>query len=191
MARRLSAVSALLALSLSSCAFGTGDGIAWIPGHWCDEGTAKAAASADWSKAKTVSLKIRKKDYDTISLPVPDEDRTYTTERYHRAFHVNTDMFEPKIVRLQQGQAYILRVTNTDKVSHSIAGKDFFMTLGIAKVSNAGQESKRRCIAAVTIASGASADIHFIAGKKGIYEIEDNAVAFLPGLGDAAFVMVE
>lgn len=188
------AIASAMAFSLSACALGSGDGVAWRPSHWCDSGGAKMVKLADWPNAKTIHLKFNSQKYDTISLPIPDENRNYTTDRYHRligGFEVRTDQLEPRFSKIDRGEPYILKVKNTDKVPRTLYGYDFFKEMAVAKVINAGKTVKKKCVLAVTIPGQQSAEIHFVAAKSGNYELEDNAVTLMPGLGSAAFISIQ
>jgi hypothetical protein len=167
-------VAGALAVSLSACALGTGDGVAWRPDSWCLANTAKILKQADWSKAQTINLKFMKKF---------DADLGY--------LKVYTDVFEPQFLAIKKGNPYILKVENTDSDFHSLSGYDFFADMAIAKIVNAGVKSDLTCISAVTIPEKKSAEIHFVAAKSGQYELEDNAFLLMPGLGSVAFITIK
>ncbi len=172
---RQTGITLAAVLFLSACSTDVVDGVTGRPfAHWCDTEAAKIVKAADWSQAKTVNLKFINREPDSgISLTV------------------RTDVFEPQMTTLVKDRPYILKITNTDDISRAIYASGFFSDIAIAKVVNAGKESKSKCIFSITVPSKNSAEVHFVASKSGLYEIENNPLLIMPGLGPVAFITIK
>lgn len=74
--------------------------------------------------------------------------------------------FNPAQIDLVHGQSYVLRVTNTGSKAHDLSAKDFFGTVSVAPADAAEVKD-----GAVELAPGESADVAFVAGAPGSYEM--------------------
>ncbi|HEX4197732.1 MAG TPA: cupredoxin domain-containing protein [Caulobacteraceae bacterium] len=74
--------------------------------------------------------------------------------------------FSPDEIDLVHGQAYVLRVTNTGSKAHDLSAKAFFRTVSVAPDDAAEVRD-----GAVELAPGESADVAFVAGAPGRYEM--------------------
>lgn len=74
--------------------------------------------------------------------------------------------FDPAIVTLRQGRAYVLRLENTSSGGHDFAAKEFF---GAARI----QEGDRAKAAGgkIRLDGGKSVEIHLIAPGAGTYKV--------------------
>ena len=147
-------------LFLAACATGTGftfatDTLNQINfGYTFEESRACAAAAAektkgiDWAKARRVAIRIDRED------------------------------FTPSSFSLELGRPYVLRFTNADDRLHTFHSKEFFNAVAVSGFTFAGRETAAKCVAAINIAAGESAEIRLVALTKGRYTWSDNPMFF-------------
>ncbi len=98
--------------------------------------------AADWDAAKTFEIRIRQNE------------------------------FRPAIIRLIQGEPYIMFVENRDDISHMLVAEDFFKTVAIRKIISQKLEISRINLIALHLHPGEMKEIHFIPARDGWFDFE-------------------
>jgi len=98
--------------------------------------------AADWSEAKTFDIRIRQNE------------------------------FRPAIIRLLQGEPYIMLIENRDDVNHFLLAEDFFKTVAIRKILSKKTEITGVNLIGVYLDPGEIKEIHFIPVRDGWFDFE-------------------
>ena len=112
------------------------------------ENGAEVVAAADWSKAETVSIRIRQSEFD------------------------------PMLVNLKKDQPYVLRFENADKVEHSFLAVEFFETIAPKQLTPGEEVTPDSVLVSISIPAEESRELHFVPTVDGRYEFEDGSPGF-------------
>ena len=98
--------------------------------------------AADWEAAKTVEIRIRQNE------------------------------FSPTIIRLRQGEPYIMLVENRDDITHMLVAEEFFKTVAIHKILSQTLEISKVNLIGLHLNPGEIKEIHFIPARDGWFDFE-------------------
>ena len=98
--------------------------------------------AADWGAAKTFELRIRQNE------------------------------FRPAIIRLTQGEPYIMLVENRDDITHMLVAEDFFKTVAIRKILSQTLEISGINLIGLHLDPGEIKEVHFIPARDGWFDFE-------------------
>ncbi|MCW9034523.1 MAG: hypothetical protein OQK35_05105 [Alphaproteobacteria bacterium] len=142
----------MMGLTLVGCAY---QDIVQSPDHKlfmnrtvAPEGSAKAVAAADWTKAEKVTI---------------------TLDKYG---------FKPMFVELNVGQPYIFVFENADKAQRSVAGDEFFDTLALKSLSGNELVAPNARIQNIDLEDMTTRELRAIPLEKGRFEIADGGKGF-------------
>lgn len=96
---------------------------------------------------------------------------------------VKDDRYESGLLTLWQNKPYIIRVTNQDDGVRSFRAPAFFRDVAVLKAVYKDRTVEHPCINALTLAPGASGEIHIIPLKTGSYDYHETGI-WLPFLGE-------
>ena len=83
--------------------------------------------------------------------------------------------FQPSIVRMHQGNAYIFRLNNRDDEARRFLAPKFFSKLKIESIVVGEKVITDSCVASLTVPPLTVAQMRFIVERDGRYEFEDTA----------------
>ncbi len=126
----------------------------------CMPDAAPHLEGVDWEAAETIDIRIRQ------------------------------DEFAPMVLTLNQGRAYVLRLTNADDGTRHFRAAEFFESVAVAAVSVDGAETAPACPAGVRLAGGETAELRIVAVRDGRYPFDDSALPVLPALGASGAVAI-
>ncbi|MDA0241321.1 MAG: hypothetical protein O3A84_15045 [Proteobacteria bacterium] len=89
--------------------------------------------------------------------------------------------FRPTIIRLLQGEPYIMVIENRDDVDHLFVAKEFFRTIAIRKMVTDEKEIKIDRLTGINVEPGRITELHFVPVRDGWYPFEDAAPGFFVG----------
>ena len=115
------------------------------------ENGAEIVEAADWEVAETFTIDIRQSE------------------------------FRPTIVRLLQGEPYILVLENRDDVDHLFVAKEFFRTIAIRKMVVDEMEVSTAGLTGILLEPGQIKELHFVPVRDGWYPFEDAAPGIFVG----------
>jgi hypothetical protein len=118
---------------------------------------AEVVAAADWKEAFIIEIQIRQNE------------------------------FNPAIIRLFQGEPYILIVENRDQIPHILASTEFFKTTAIRKVLTEKEEISGANLIGLHLSPGEIKEIHFVPVLDGWYDFEGPHGGPAVYLGDRYF----
>ncbi len=95
----------------------------------CRPDADKLVEAVDWSRARTVNIRI------------------------------NNDEFDPMILNLTQDNPYVLRFDNRDPYSHAFRAAAFFRSVALAKVVIDEREYSETCINSITVGAMQTAEL--------------------------------
>ena len=98
--------------------------------------------AADWEAAKTLEIRIRQNE------------------------------FRPTIIRLKQGEPYIMLVENRDDITHMMVAEEFFRTIVIRKILSQTLEIRKVNLIGLHLFPGEVKEVHFIPVKDGWFDFE-------------------
>jgi hypothetical protein len=98
--------------------------------------------AADWAAAKTLEIRIRQNE------------------------------FSPTIIRLRQGEPYIMLVENRDDIAHMLVAKEFFKTVAIRKILSQTLEISKVNLIGLHLSPGEVKEVHFIPARDGWFDFE-------------------
>jgi len=98
--------------------------------------------AADWGAAKTLEIRIRQNE------------------------------FSPTIIRLRQGEPYIMLVENRDDIAHMLVAKEFFKTVAIRKILSQTLEISKVNLIGLHLSPGEVKEVHFIPARDGWFDFE-------------------
>ena len=98
--------------------------------------------AADWGAAITLDIRIRQNE------------------------------FRPTIIRLRQGEPYIMLVENRDDIAHILVAKEFFKTIAIRKIVSRTIEIRKVNLIGLHLSPGEVKEVHFIPVKDGWFDFE-------------------
>ena len=118
------------------------------------ENPEEITAAADWENAETINLDIRQ------------------------------NQFRPTIIRIFQGEPYILVIENRDLVAHSFTAIEFFKSIAVRKlVVNEETEIILPRLTSIGLESGDIKELHFVPVRDGWYSFEDGRYGLTIGGG--------
>ncbi len=132
-------------------------------GAGCLSGGSKIAAAADWSKAKTIDVRIRQGEFSRVFL------------------------------ELKQNKPYILKLSNGDDSTRMFQAQKFFRTVALNKITIDGKSFKETCFSAINIPPLKVAEVSFIPTRDGDYSFDDYFLMMpaFPSLGLDGTITVE
>lgn len=89
--------------------------------------------------------------------------------------------FRPTIIRLLQGEPYVMVIENRDDVDHLFVAKEFFRTIAIRKMVIEDKEFMIDRLNGINIEPGQIKELHFVPIRDGWYPFEDAAPGFNVG----------
>jgi hypothetical protein len=98
--------------------------------------------AADWEMATTFEIRIRQNE------------------------------FRPSIIRLKQGEPYIMLIENRDDITHMLVADEFFKTIVIRKILSQTLEIKKVNLIGLHLFSGEIKEVHFIPARDGWFDFE-------------------
>ena len=98
--------------------------------------------AADWDAAKSFEIRIRQNE------------------------------FRPAIIRLTQGEPYIMLIENRDDINHMLVAQDFFKTLAIRKILSQTLEISGVNLIGLHLHPGEIKEVHFIPARDGWFDFE-------------------
>ena len=98
--------------------------------------------AADWGAAKTLEIRIRQNE------------------------------FNPTIIRLRQGEPYIMLVENRDDITHMLVAEEFFKTVAIHKILSQTVEISKVNLIGLHLSPGEVKEVHFIPARDGWFDFE-------------------
>ena len=98
--------------------------------------------AADWGAAKTLEIRIRQNE------------------------------FNPTIIRLRQGEPYIMLVENRDDITHMLVAEEFFKTVAIRKILSQTVEISKVNLIGLHLSPGEVKEVHFIPARDGWFDFE-------------------
>ena len=98
--------------------------------------------AADWSAAKSFEIRIRQNE------------------------------FRPAIIRLTQGEPYILLIENRDDEDHFLVAEEFFKTVAIRKILSQTSEISGINLIGIHLYPGEFKEVHFIPARDGWFDFE-------------------
>jgi hypothetical protein len=98
--------------------------------------------AADWDAAKSFEIRIRQNE------------------------------FRPAIIRLTQGEPYIMLIENRDDEIHMMVAHDFFKTVAIRKILSQTSEISRVNLIGLHLNPGEIKEVHFIPARDGWFDFE-------------------
>ncbi len=104
--------------------------------------SAEIVAAADWETAKTVVIDMRQ------------------------------NSFTPAVVRLTQGQPYILVLENRDDVTHVFAAKEFFRTTAVRQIVTDDKETPVHRLSTVSVLPSEIKEVYLVPLRDGWFSFE-------------------
>ena len=98
--------------------------------------------AADWQMANTFGIRIRQNE------------------------------FRPAIIRLKQGEPYIMLIENRDDITHILVAEEFFKTIAIRKILSQTLEITKVNLIGLHLFPGEIKEVHFIPARDGWFDFE-------------------
>jgi hypothetical protein len=99
--------------------------------------------------------------------------------------------FTPNLIRLREGGAYVMRISNRDDGTVRFNAREFFAGIKIQRIVVADRELDAPCPRSLAIPSRQVAEVRFIAERDGRYEFEDSFLPPFLTAGAAGIIIVE
>ena len=122
------------------------DGVVPQTAGACASDTSGQTAGMDWGKADIIDLKIE------------------------------NDQFSPLTINLNKGQAYVLRISNKEKVLRGFEARAFFTSIALAGITIGGKDYGMPCASGVNIVPQGTAELRFVALREGEYPFTNNSL---------------
>jgi hypothetical protein len=98
--------------------------------------------AADWQMANTFEIRIRQNE------------------------------FRPAIIRLKQGEPYIMLIENRDDITHILVAEEFFKTIAVRKILSQTLEITKVNLIGLHLFPGEIKEVHFIPARDGWFDFE-------------------
>lgn len=113
----------------------------------CPEKAADLVADTDWNKAETITISVRHDEYD------------------------------PMVVPLRKGRAYVMRIENKDEYNHRFHAPEFFRAVALGGVSVDGAENAAgACISGLGLPAGKVLTARLVTVSDGHYRFEESGL---------------